>query len=149
IPVMGLNTCDPLKLFADGEDGAILDAFPLSVVFQDDTGTTPGAAGSPLGLELDKHLGGELGPGLVTNGDFDADTNWSKGESWTISDGKASRSTASTFSNISQSLSLPSDTSWFLLEIDIDSISGSGFVGVLLGTGGAFAYFNTPGKHVR
>src|SRR5690606_20213863 len=45
------------------------DPSDLSTVFQDAAGTTPGAAGSPVGLLLDKHLGGELGPELRSTGE--------------------------------------------------------------------------------
>ena len=34
----------------------------------------------------------ELGDELVTNGDFDSDSDWTKGSGWTISGGKASKS---------------------------------------------------------
>src|SRR5690606_19823768 len=56
----------PLLLFLDGENGAWYDPSDLSTVFQDAAGATPGAAGSPVGLLLDKHLGGEIGPELFT-----------------------------------------------------------------------------------
>jgi hypothetical protein len=44
--------------------------------------------------------------GLVTNGTFDADTNWTKGTGWTISGGVASKAVGSS-SYLSQASSLP------------------------------------------
>jgi len=45
-------------IFGATGNGTWLHPADLSTVFQDAAGTRPGAAGSPLGLELDKHLGG-------------------------------------------------------------------------------------------
>ena len=44
--------------------------------------------------------------GLVTNGTFDVDTNWTKGTGWTISGGTASKAAGSS-SYLSQTSSLP------------------------------------------
>ena len=42
------------------------------------------------------------GPNKVTNGDFAADTNWTKGQGWTIADGTANRLSGSGNSNLTQ-----------------------------------------------
>jgi hypothetical protein len=63
-----------------------------------------GASSGPLGLVLDQRFGAldALGPNLLTNGTFDADTNWSKGPGWTISGGVASKSLAAASNIVSQ-----------------------------------------------
>jgi hypothetical protein len=76
----------PALLFANGEPGAWYDPSDLSTLFQDSAGTTPvTAAGQPVGLMLDVSQGLVLGPELVTNGTFDANTT-----GWTLSSGSAS-----------------------------------------------------------
>lgn len=49
------NRWSPLRLFADGTQGLLLDPADLSSMFQDAAGTTPvTAAGQPVGLIRDK-----------------------------------------------------------------------------------------------
>lgn len=45
---------DPSTFFSNGEQGAWYDPSDLTTLFQDAAGTTPGAAGSPVGHLLDK-----------------------------------------------------------------------------------------------
>ena len=53
------------------DNGCWLDASDLSTMYQDAAGTTPVTAmEQPVGLWLDKSQGLQLGPELVTNGDF-------------------------------------------------------------------------------
>ena len=53
------------------DNGAWLDASDMSTMYQDAAGTTPVTAmEQPVGLWLDKSQGLQLGPELVTNGDF-------------------------------------------------------------------------------
>lgn len=71
------------------------DPSDLSTLYQDSAGTTPvTAVGQPVGLMLDKSRGLVLGSERITNGGFDADTNWTKGSNWTISGGVATSSGA-------------------------------------------------------
>ena len=75
----------PSVLFNTGEQGTALTPGPANC-FQDSAGTTPAGAGDPVGLVLDTsqgagYAGGTftgLGPELVTNGGFDADSDWAK-----------------------------------------------------------------------
>ena len=53
------------------DNGCWLDASDMSTMYQDAAGTTPVTAmEQPVGLWLDKSQGLQLGPELVTNGDF-------------------------------------------------------------------------------
>jgi hypothetical protein len=56
-------------------------------MFQDDTSALPAAIGEPVGTMLDKSQGLKLGSELITNGDFAADSNWTKGTGWSIANG--------------------------------------------------------------
>lgn len=67
------------------EAGMWLDPSDASTVFQDSTGTTPGAIESPVGLQLDKRFGLALGSELITNGDGSTTTGWTGGTNTTIS----------------------------------------------------------------
>ena len=87
----------PTKLFAAGEAGGVWDFTTLANLYQDSTGTTPcTAVGDPIGLVLDTKNGTpQLGPELVTNGDFsDGATGWTvDGDDWVISTGAATKKT--------------------------------------------------------
>jgi len=53
------------------------------------------------------HMGGlGLGPDLVVNGGFGADTDWTKGTGWTIAAGVASFTATGSTSNLSQDIGL-------------------------------------------
>jgi len=66
----------PAALFSQGQQGLWHDPSDLTTLFRDSAGSDPVTAdGDPVGLMLDKHLGLELGPELVTNGTFDTDVN--------------------------------------------------------------------------
>jgi hypothetical protein len=68
-------------LFSDDEPGVFYDFDDWSTLFQDTAGTQPvTAANQGVALALDKRLGLELGPELVTNGTFDSDTSGWTGE---------------------------------------------------------------------
>lgn len=58
----------------NGYNGFMYDVNDISTLNQVSTGTTPvTAVTQPIGLMLDKHLGMQLGPELVTNGNFTVD----------------------------------------------------------------------------
>ncbi len=70
----------PAQLFSQGQEGVWYEPKPVvagqQVLYQDSAGTTPVEAdGDPVGLMLDRSRGLVLGPELVTNGEFDEDTN--------------------------------------------------------------------------
>ena len=65
----------------------------------------------------------ELGSELVTNGDFDTDSNWSKGAGWTISGGKANSD--GTSGNLSQT-SVVTVNKFFKITITVSNyVSGT------------------------
>ena len=76
-----------------------LAAFPTHALYQDAAGTTPVTVlGQPVGLALDKSRGAltNIGPELITNGDFSGGTTgWSTGTGWSISSGRANCSNTS------------------------------------------------------
>lgn len=100
------------------------DPSDLTTLFQDDAGTVPVTApGQPVGRMLDKSGNGnhatwatatakptyagqvaQLGAEKLTNGTFDADTNWSKGAGWAIGSGVATITAATSFLTQAQSL---------------------------------------------
>jgi hypothetical protein len=70
----------------------VVERFPTATMFQDTAGTTlVNSPGQTVALALDKSKGLVLGSELVTNGTFDADTDWTKGAGWTISGGVANK----------------------------------------------------------
>jgi hypothetical protein len=92
-------------LFSDNEPGFFYDFDDWSTLFQDTAGTQPvTAANQGVALALDKRLGLELGPELVTNGGFDEGiSGWSvvgssttKQVTWTGSALELSASTTGT-----------------------------------------------------
>lgn len=79
VPLEERFNFNPLTYFLySGIDGAWFDPSDMSTMFQDAAGTTPVTAlEQPVGLWLDKSQGLELGPELVTNGDFsNGTTGW-------------------------------------------------------------------------
>jgi len=69
----GAPAWSPSSLFASGEQGVWYDPSDFSTMFQDSAGTTPvTAVEQPDGLMLDKRLGAEFGPELLSNGTFDS-----------------------------------------------------------------------------
>jgi len=54
------------------------------------------------------------GAELITNGAFGADTDWDKGAKWSIAAGKASRSSGSPLSSLSQALVITTSKVYFL-----------------------------------
>ena len=82
--------------------------------------------------------------GLVMNGTFDADTDWTKGTNWIISDGVASRSYLMAQSSIDQTLTITADETYMVIY-EITSLSSGGFKALLGGTIGELR--DTVGVH--
>lgn len=85
---------NPATLFASGSTaGAFYDPSDLSSMYQDSAGTTAAVVNSPVGLLLDKRLGGvsALGSERITNGTFDTGlSGWTGGAGiWTAPSGAA------------------------------------------------------------
>ena len=64
---------------------------------------------------------------LVVNGGFDTDSDWIKGSGWTILDGVASRSDATSNSYIGQTITLVANTT-YKFKFIANSISGTGSI---------------------
>ena len=117
--LMGDSEINPRSLFANNEPGvwfdpagndgasqskidsgltgsAFISAYPTHSLYTNTTGTSPAIyPGDLVALQIDQSRGGlgNLGAELVTNGGFNADSDWTKGTGWTISGGKADYST--------------------------------------------------------
>ena len=89
IAAKGNNRFTPRALFASGEAGVWYDPSDLTTMFQDDTSGAPAVIGQPVGTMLDKSQGLKLGSEVITNGDFAADSDWTKGTGWSIAGGVA------------------------------------------------------------
>jgi len=154
--LMGDSTPSIGSLFASGEAGLALDvetAYRRGWIFQDSAGATvAAAAGDPVGLILDTAKGGldSLGSELVTNGGFDADANWTKSGSASISGGVGSFNGSG---YLFQQRALTQGR-WYRLEADISGLVAVGTKNIAYRTvaGGADAVVFTisaNGKLVR
>jgi hypothetical protein len=134
-PVTPEITFDELvaSLISAGEDVAFYDPNDLTSVYTARTGGANAVADGPVGLMLDKaQMGGLTAaeylaaldtPELVTNGTFDADSDWIKGTGWTISGGSAVMTSAS--GDFTQSFALDPDT-YYEIKFDFVLTGGSG-----------------------
>ena len=95
--LMGGEAFNPRTLFSNNEQGLWLDPSDFSTMWQDAAGDTPvTAAGDVVGLILDKSRSGpSMGSNQITNGGFDADSDWTKGTGWSIGSGVATKSAGS------------------------------------------------------
>ena len=116
----GTQTTLQGALFGNGEPGFTFEPWDITTLYQDRAGTTPvTAAGQSVGLRLDKSKGLALGPELVTNGDFSADTGWTLGGNWSISGGTLNGAAATSYSYI-QAIGLnPSKTYRLLVSVTV------------------------------
>ena len=87
-----------------------------------------------------------LGSNVVVNGTFDADSNWSKGTGWTISDGKA-RCDGSATGNTNLQTSVAPLTSGKLYKVTFDLTRSAGNFRFLIGSSGSTDYYTTDGTH--
>ena len=136
----------PRSLFSAGEQGIWLDPSDFSTMFQDAAGTTPvTAVGQPVGLALDKRLGLERGPELVTNGDFsNGATGWTTSGLVSIGGGAANFNSALSGANVLQSVAI-STSKFYAVTYTITSISSGS---VSAAAGGALGAVRTaPGTY--
>jgi len=139
----------PASLFASGEQGAWYE--PGYGSFQDANATTPAGVGDPVGFQLGRSQGAGysggaftgLGAEELTNGSFDADTDWTKGSGWTISGGRAIHTGAGSYIN----QGTPTPGAYYLIEVDVAVADGSNFVQVYLGNSPGSAPFTAPGVY--
>lgn len=123
--VAGDDGFDIGSIFAASDDGLALDFGNWSRLATDTAGTTPvtdygqlvayaadlSGKGNPVvqatatAQPYSSGVPRELGTELVTNGDFAADANWTKGTGWTIGSGVATK-TAGSASLLSQAVTL-------------------------------------------
>lgn len=91
--------------------------------------------GIGLGLVTQSQSSPELGPDLVTNGTFDADTDWTKGAGWTIGSGVIT-ATGAISSTTFQAGGLVSGTT-YRLDWDItaytEGVAAIGAAGAVIG----------------
>lgn len=121
-------------------------AFPQHALYQDSAGATPcTTAGEPVGLVIDKRLGGlnNLGPELLTNGNFDTDTVWTKGGGWTISGGVATYDGTSGTSAIYAPVSVSAGKT-YLISLRVITNTGSGANTIYLGDSNVVRSVNLP-----
>jgi hypothetical protein len=88
--------------------------------------------GSPRRQKIEQ---GGLGPNLLINGTFDADTGWTKGTGWTISGGKARYTSGGSAANLTPvaALALVAGNS-YVVSFEIDSIAAGGVTARITGT---------------
>ncbi len=80
------------------------------------------------GIPVDVNIGtaaANLGAEKVTNGDFATDSDWTKGANWTISGGKASKSSGA-INNLSQDISAVAKET-YKITYTISNVSGGNF----------------------
>ena len=125
----GLRTLDPAAsvraLFANDEPGVWFEANDANTLFTDVAGTTPVTTpGDAVALQLDKSQGLTLGPELVTNGGFDADSDWEKSGHWVISGGAATMPLTTGYLPLYQVMAFTSAKT-YLVEFDVTAITGT------------------------
>ena len=127
------------------DNGAWFDPEDMSTMFQDAAGTTPVTAlEQPVGLWLDKSQGLELGPELVTNGDFsNGIAMWTTVAGTTISGGKLIATNAT--DAVRQTISGLVVGKTYKITFTIDSIS-SGKARCVFG-GSTSPYFTQAGTY--
>lgn len=123
-------------LFSNAEEGAFLDFTPTQV-YADTAGTDPAEVGEGIALTLDKSQGGELGPELVTNGDFsDGTTGWTAANTAVLSDSSGRLQVVTTSVN-QGTLQTVATTSGKRYQISCTVVSAT--AGYNIGYGNAFA----------
>jgi len=116
----------------------------LAQTWQDSAGTIPAAIGSTVGLLTDRSFGGELGPEVVVDTDFDTPAAWTTTNSVAITGG-AAVFTAANFGTARQEIALTPDKFYEVITVCTARSSGAYVVGFF---GGSTVYGvtrNAPG----
>ena len=116
------------NLFSNGEQGVWYDPSDLTTMRQTGASGLPAIIGQPVGLMLDKSQGVKLGSELITNGDFAADSNWTKGTGWSISGGVAVANSV-TSQNLRQNGVALEENKVYSITFTIVSISAGAVLG--------------------
>jgi hypothetical protein len=115
----------PLADVFDGTNGAAFDPNYQPSIFIDLLGETQvSATGQNVGVLLDVSRNLVLGPELAVNGAFAADSGWTKGAGWTISDGAARFTATGSFSNLSQAGTASNTAKFYKLGFDHTRAAG-------------------------
>ena len=144
--LLGDTDSNPRTLFASGEQGGYYDPSVPNTLFQlSDAVTAATQPGDPVGLIIDSRNGGlsNLGPDLVTNGTFAADSDWTKGANWTIGSGVATK-TGGAANNLTQTIASTAGA-WYRLTIDVTRTAGT--LTVSLGTSGTTYAISASGTY--
>ena len=138
---MGDDTSKAYPTIADSSsnsnDGTITNGASDDIVQQMVAGYDMGAFES---------TGEELNVSILVNGDFDTDSDWSKGTGWTISDGKA-RCDGTQTGNTNLQTSVAPLTSGTLYKVTFDLTRSAGNFRFLIGSSGSSDYYTTDGTH--
>ena len=121
------------NLFSNGEQGVWYDPSDLTTMRQTGASGLPAIIGQPVGLMFDKSQGVKLGSELITNGDFAADSNWVKGNGWSISGGVGVANIA-TGGNLRQNGVALEENKVYSITFTIVSISAGAVLGRFGGT---------------
>lgn len=122
-------------------------AFPQHALYQDSNGITPcTAAGDPVGLVIDKRLGGINTQEYftLTNESFDSgSTGWTPSNS-SVDTSNAGQVTVTSTSGgayglIDQNITGSVAGQWYLVEADVQLVSGTGVVGFWNGSAGNYS----------
>ena len=83
----------------------------------------------------------ELSSQLITNGNFETDSDWTKGAGWSISNGKASKTGSASDSLYQSGTFLQNKT--YKLSFSLTNTTQGNLIGQLFGGGGSNEFFNT------
>jgi len=90
---------------------------------------------------------GAFGSELVTNGNFDNDSDWAKATGWSISGGKAIATAANNGADLVQNIGLVNGKS-YKIEVTISGYVAGSLRMNFLGTGGNFGDFTANGTYI-
>jgi hypothetical protein len=104
--------------------------------------------GDDAGGTIISDLAFRTGPDLITNGDFATDSDWVKGDGWTISGGVASNDGSGAPSDMYQDAGLDSQNTIYEVTFTVSNYS-SGSVRTVVGGAGAGTWRNANGIYIE